>query len=47
VSNTSILQLRLWTRQDLRAKVNTYHPSLSHMLLHMDQAMAGYEPFSP
>jgi len=31
----------------LRAKVNSGHPSLSHVLLHMDQAMARYDPFSP
>jgi predicted RNase H-like nuclease len=28
-------------RQDLRARVYSGHPSLSHMLLQMDQAMAG------
>jgi len=30
-----------WARQDLRARVNNYNPSLSHLLLQMDQAMAG------
>jgi len=34
-------------RQDLRARVKTYHPSLSHLLLPRDQAMAGYVSFSP
>jgi hypothetical protein len=36
-----------WARQDIRASVKPGHPSLYHLLLHMDQAMAGYDPFSP
>ena len=30
-----------WARQDLRERVVSGHPSLFHLLLHMDQAMAG------
>jgi len=32
---------KLWARQDLRARADSGYASLSHMLLHMDQAMAG------
>ena len=39
--------LQIWTRQDLKARVNTYHPSLSPRLLPRDQAMAVYDSFSP
>jgi len=32
---------------DLRAKVNSNHPSLFDILPHMDQAMAEEDPFLP